>query len=231
MRMSRWSIVFFAVLCSGCVNLVTKETAFPGMYGELKPKTLVVVPAVNNTTAADAPNYLNVTITQPLADSGYYVLPLPLVSAVFQTEGVVDGAQIQGFPPELFKRNFGADAVLFITINEWERNYYVIAGNVTVGLDYLLLSTESGETLWSYSGQVVMDTSGSSSSGNPLADLIANTISTAISTAATRYVSVASMVHSQVLTTIPVGSYHPKFDLDGTMKVVDPKKTKSLEPE
>lgn len=226
--MSRLCVLFIVTLCTGCANLISKEAAFPGMYGDLKPRTLVVVPAINNTTAADASDYLNVTITQPIADAGYYVLPLPIVSAVFQREGIVDGAQIEGFPPQLFKSNFGADAVLFITINNWDRNYYVIGGNVTVGLDYVLSSTESGEVLWSYSGQVVMDTSGSSSSGNPLADLIANTIVTAINTAATRYVNVASMVHGQVLTTLPLGNYHPKSGTDGSQKVVDPKKTKSV---
>ncbi len=229
MLINRSLVFLILAFCTGCANLVTKESAFPEMYGDLKPQTLLVVPAINNTTAADAPNYLNVTITQPLEDSGYYVLPMPIVSAIFEREGVVDGTQIRGFPPQLFKTNFGADAVLFITINEWDRNYYIIGGNVTVDLDYLMLSTVSGDVLWSYSGQVVMDTSGNSSSGNPLVDLISNTIATAISTASTRYVNVASMVHKQVLTTIPLGSYHPKSGADKAAKVVDLKKLKPLE--
>lgn len=229
MKSSRLVIVLMVLLSTGCANLVSKEAAFPEMYGDMRPKALVVVPAINNTTAADAPNYLNVTITQPLADAGYYVLPMQIVSGIFQSEGVVDGAQLAAIPPQMFKNNFGADAVLFVTINEWDKNYYVIGGNVTVGLDYLLLSTESGETLWSYSGQVVMDTSGSSNSGNPLADLIASTISTAISTAATRYVNVATMVHTQVLTTMPLGDYHPKSGEDRTLKVVDLEKVRAID--
>lgn len=223
-----WSrALIFGIIATtmGCVNLVTKESAFPGMYSDLPPNVLVVVPAINNTTAADAPDYLNVTITQPLADAGYYVLPMQITKRIFESEGIVDGRQLQSIPPQLYQTNFGADAVLFITVNEWDKSYYVIAGNVTVGLDYTLLSTETGETLWSYSGEVVMDTSGNSGTGNLLADLIV----TAVSTATTQYVSVASMVHTQVLTTIPLGKYHPKSGLDQAAKVVDPTKVASIE--
>lgn len=224
------ALVFSVLLVlSGCASNVTKQAAFPLMYQDDKPSILVVVPAINFSTAADAPDYLNVTVSQPLADAGYYVLPMPMTTNVFEREGVVDGEQLKTIPMQVFKANFGADAVLFITINEWDRNYYVIGGNVSVALDYDLRSTETSESLWSYKGKVVLDTSGSSSSGNPLADLIVNTISTAINTAATRYVNVASMVHAQVLTTLPAGTYHPASGADGDEQVVNPENIKSSE--
>jgi len=206
---------------SGCASLVSKGTAFPGMYSDIKPLTLLVVPAINKTTSADASDYLNVTVTQPLANAGYYVLPMPIVSEIFKNEGIVDGEQVTDVKPQLFKETFGADAVLFLTISQWDKIYLVLAGNVEVGLDYKMLSTKTGDVLWSYSGTVIVNTSGNSSSGNPLADLIANTIITAMSTAATRYVDVASMVHAQVLLTLPKGDYNPKSGADSSERVVD----------
>lgn len=224
------AIAALILLTTGCVNFITKEAAFPEMYSDVAPTSLLVVPAINKTTAADAADYLNVTVTQPLADAGYYVLPMPVVTDVFKNQGIVDGAQVTGVEPTLFAQNFGVDSVLFITINKWDKNYYVISGSVEVGLEYLLVSTKTSEIIWSYTGEVVLDTSGSSSSGNPLVDLIANTIATAISTAGVRYVDVASMVHEQVLLTVPYGIYHPKHGTDQADKLVDPERIVARQP-
>ena len=156
----------------GCETLETKREAFPKMYdAELKPISLVVVPAVNKTTAADAGDLITATIPQPFADNGYYVLPLPIVNKIFQEEGVVDGMQMISAPASMFREAFGADAVLYVTIEEWETNYIVLAANVTVGLSYVLRSTTTDEVLWSYKARQVVDTAGPSS-GFLLLDVI-----------------------------------------------------------
>ncbi len=216
--------ILVMLLASGCVPLKSKQESFPRMYGSEKPKSIVVVPAINKSTAADASDYLNVTVTKPFADSGYYVIPISVVADIFRDEGIVDGAQIKGLPPKTFLDTFGADAVLFITINSWDKNFYVISSNVTVDMEYLLLSTHTSEVLWSYQGRLVVQPSQSSTSGNPLADVIANAIAAAITAALTRYIDVAGQVHSQVLVTMPFGEYHPKSGKDGELKVVAEKK-------
>jgi hypothetical protein len=203
----------------------TKRDAYPAMYTDKKPVSILVVPAINESTAADAGDLLNVTVAQPFTNHGYYVLPLPIVYEIFKREGVLEGTQIKGIPTALFKQNFGADAVLFMTIENWDKNYIVIAGNVTVGIEYVLLSTETNEVLWSYDQKVVVDTS--SSSGNILVDLVA----TAISTAAADYVPVAAQVHEVATQSMPFGKYHPKSGLDGDVKSVSLKaKDAALDP-
>jgi hypothetical protein len=200
--------------CSG-VQMGTKREAYPSMYTDKKPVTLVVVPAINESTAADAGDLLNVTVAQPFTNHGYYVLPVPIVADIFKREGIVEGTQVKGLPTNVFKKNFGADSVLFMTIENWDKKYLVLAGNVTIGIEYVLLSTESNEVLWSYEQQVVVDTSGSS--GNILVDLV----STAISTAAAEYVPVAYRVHMTALETMPFGKYHPRSGSDGDMRTVN----------
>lgn len=206
--------VLFAALAlttAGCATTTTttKREAFPQMYTEQRPLTLLVAPAVNRTTSADAGDLLDVTVTEPFANQGYYVLPMPIVSDIFESEGIVDGEQLLGMPVEVFHDAFGADAVLIVTIDKWETNYLVFAGNLTVGLTYVMRSTANGEVLWSYEGQVVVDTSGSS--GN----LISDVISTAITTAVTQYVPIAKQVHLQSVAALPYGEYHPEAGLDG----------------
>ena len=185
------SVLAFWIL-SGCASVETKLEAFPKMYDEnQKPLSIVVVPSINKTTAADAAELINSTLTQPFADNGYYVLPIAISSEIFKREGVVAGEQLINAPMSVFKNNFGADAVLFITINEWDKKYLVIAANVTVGMSYVLMSTKDREILWSYDAALTVDTAGQSS-GFILADII----STAIKTAATDYVPIASQVNN-----------------------------------
>ena len=88
-------------------------------------------------------------------------------------------------------------------------------GNVTVNIEYVLLSTETNEVLWSYDATVVVDTSGGS--GN----ILASVISTAISTGLTDYVPIAFQVHATASQALPYGKYHPKSGLDGAQKSVN----------
>jgi hypothetical protein len=208
------TIILAVSFLSGCVEMGTKQDAFPSMYGPQKPVSILVVPAINESTAADAGDLLNVTVSQPFTNMGYYVIPMPIVTDIFRNEGIVEGTQIKGMPTELFKKNFGADAVLFMTIESWDKNYAVLAANVTVGIEYVLLSTTSNEILWSYEQVVVIDTSGGS--GNLLADII----STAITTGLTDYASVARQVHARAVTAMPFGKYHPRSGADGLDKSV-----------
>lgn len=217
--MNKWKVVLAAVIfaaLAGCASVETKREAFPLMYDEnYKPLSILVAPAINKSTAADAGELINVTLTQPLADNGFYVLPIAIVSEIFQAEGIVAGEQLLAAPMSVFSENFGADAVLFVTINEWDKNYYVVAGNVTVGMSFVLLSTKDRKVLWSYDAQVVLNTSGQSS-GFIVADLI----STAINTAVADYIPIARQVNSIAISTLPFGQYHPRTDLDGEAKVV-----------
>ena len=193
----------FIILLMGCgTQLETKKEAYPAMYDDRQPLSIVVVPAINNSTAVDASNYFNVTITEPLSNFGYYTMPVEIVRDIFLKEGVVDSSMIKGLPTSVFRKNFGADAVLFVTINQWDKNYAVLAANVSVELEYVMLSTDTNEIIWQYSTTRAVDTSGSST-GFILMDII----QTAITTAITDYVPIAKMANYQAFVALPHGQY------------------------
>lgn len=199
----------------GCASpMVTKQEAFPKMYSE-PPLSILVVPAINHSTAADAPDLYSTTIAHPIAEAGYYVMPLPLTNFLLNQEGITDGAQLREVDASKFKQLFDADAVLFVTINQWDTNYYVTGGNVTVGAEFDLVSTKTSEVLWNYHSVIVHNTSGNS--GNLIADII----STAITTALTDYVPIARIVNATVVGTMPVGKYHKAHGKDGAMQSVN----------
>ncbi len=199
---------------TGCKTtpLSTKGEAYQAIYQQ-QPRSIVVVPAINLSTAADAPALYLTTIAQPLSEAGFYVMPVPIVKQMLNMQGVIDGAELRSADMTKFNLLFGADAVLFVTINKWDTNYYVTGGNVTVGASFELISTTTSESLWLQQRTVVYNTSGNS--GNLLVDLIA----TAISTAVTDYVPIARTVNQQVIVDLPKGPYHPKFMKDQGDKV------------
>lgn len=201
-------------ILAGCAQTETKRAAFPELYATDKPVTMVIVPAINESTAAEAGDFLNVTVAQPFANHGYYVIPVPIVADIFRSEGILEGSQLTGMPVSVFRENFGADSVLFLTIVGWDTIYAVVAANVSVAIEYVLISTATGEAIWSYEEKVVVDTG--SSSGSLLIDVIA----TAISTTVTDYVPIARSVHEAAIKSMPYGGYHPKNGLDGEEKAV-----------
>ncbi len=165
--------------------------------------SILVVPAINQSTSADAPDYYAATVLEPLANRGYYILPIEITTELLKQEGIQDGDQLTNVNPKKFHTLFGADAVLFVTIHEWNTSYYVIGGGVSVALEFKLVSTSSGQILWQRKDRVVQDTSGDSQHG-----LIGAIINTAIKTAMQDYIPVAQKANTLIVSKLPPGKYH-----------------------
>lgn len=213
-KLKQLFLAAIVLLVSSCaIQSTTKITAFPQMYAE-KPIAILVVPSINHSTAADAPILYSSTINEPLSNAGFYVLPIEVTDRFLRNEGLSEGEMLKDIPPEKFAEPFGADAVLYVTIEEWDTNYFIIGGNVTVSIDFRLKSTKTGETLWAYKNKLILDTTGSDSGG-----LLAQLIATAVATAVQDYVPVARNVNITALAAIPFGKYHKMHNKDQTMKV------------
>ena len=206
------------LLGTGCAPTITKEEFAPKMYTE-HPLSLLVLPPINKSTAADAKEYYIATIAEPFTNWGYYVFPMEVVGDILKQEGLFDTETMMNVPPQKFKEYFGADAVLYVTILKWNTSYLVIAGNVTVKLSCELRSTITGEVLWFYDDEFTVDTSGDSGGAGGLAGLIVKAVSTAIETAATDYVPVAQKVNDKLVHAMPHGKYHARYLKDMDVKI------------
>ena len=203
------TILGFVALLFSCGSLKTKLSEYPELYNE-KPKTVLILPPINNSTAADAKDLLRTTIAPALAEKGYYVLPVEPIFDFLKLNGAYSIAETsEVLPLDKFSSIFDADAVLKISINKWDKNYYVIGGNVKVDLAYELLSVKTGKTIWSRVTKVTVDTT-SNSSGN----LLANLVVTAINTGATKYIDLAKRAHLMALADLPAGFYSPMYQKD-----------------
>nr|WP_314543017.1 GNA1162 family protein [uncultured Massilia sp.] len=198
-----------ALLLTGCATQQAKQDL--SAFKAANPRSILVVPAANKSLDVDAPNYLLTTLTVPLAEKGYYVFPVHTSKTVLEQEGFYDGDQVQKQPPESLARLFGADAVLFVTINRWDAQYAILATTVTVDFDYRLVSKD-GTELWK-ANKKMQYTPQNNSTGNPIADLVASAVTAALQRAKPNYMPLAQMANAQVLTAeptaIPNGPYLP----------------------
>lgn len=198
-----------ALLLTGCATQQVKPDL--SAFNAAKPRSILVVPAANKSLDVDAPNYLLTTLTVPLAEKGYYVFPVHTAKTVLEQEGFFDGDQVQKQAPEAMAQLFGADAVLYVTINRWDAQYAILATTVTVDFDYRLVYKD-GTELWK-ANKKMQYTPQNQSSGNPLADLIASAVVAALQRAKPNYLPLAQMANAQVLagepTAIPNGPYLP----------------------
>jgi len=207
-------ILVFNLVSYGCaVKSSTKGQEYSGMYNQ-KPVAILVIPAINHSTAADAPILYSSTINEPLSNAGYYVLPIEITDKFLRNEGFADGESLKDIPPQKFAKPFGADAVLYVSIETWDTNYFVIGGNVTVATEFRMKSCKNGETMWAYKDEMVINTGGDSSGG-----LIAAIIATAVATSIQEYVPIASKINTIALKTIPFGKYNKNYGKDQSQGV------------
>ena len=212
-------IILSLTMFIGCATTITKGEAFPKMYKE-KPLSILVLPPINESTSPDAKEYYSTTIAEPLSYAGYYVFPIEIVNEVLKQEGIYDTELIVDLDASKFKEYFAADAVLFTRIIEWNTSYYVVGGNVKVHIAFDLVSTNTGELLWNYNGQLTVDTSGDNDVPG-LAGLVLQLAETAVKTAAQDYTPLAKKVNTAVLTTIPFGFYHAQYGTDQSVTGVN----------
>ncbi len=185
------------------------------------PKSLLVVPAINMTVEVDAPDYFLSTITRPLAERGFYVFPAHLVKRLLEDDGLSDANLVHQADPTRLAEIFGADAILYVTIERWDARYSVLSTTVTVKFTYVIKSGETGEELWRNEAAMVYKPQNNNSSGNALVDLLAAAVTAAVTKAAPNYIPLTQQANQIAVIQphhgLPAGPYHPMYQQDGEL--------------
>jgi hypothetical protein len=206
------------IFLTGCAPYITKQEFAPKMYTE-NPKSILILPPINKTTAADAKEYYTTTVAAPLTNSGYYIFPMEIVYDILQQEGLYDAETMADVPPQKFKEFFGADAVMYVTLLKWNTHWFVTSGSVTVQAACELKSTATGELLWFYDEEITVSTEGTSAGMSGWAGLLAKIATTAINTATQDYVPLATQANKEIFLAMPFGSYNRSHNQDQNVKI------------
>lgn len=205
-----------ALSLSGCITPPQKPDY--ANFFDHQPRSILVVPPANKTTAVDAPALFLTTISEVLGERGYYVFPVFLVQDILNDLGATDEGAIAAIPPEKFKEVFGADSILYVTITDWTTSYIVIASNIIVGAEYRLVDAGTGAVLWTGKQKVVHDSGGGGGGGGLIGALVVAAVNAAVTAAVVPYRPVAFQANNMAVNRggygIPAGPYHPQFQKD-----------------
>jgi len=113
-----------------------------------KPSSILVMPPQNQSPDVKAGNSVWAQAIVPLAESGYYVLPVSLVAETLRENGLHSAAEAAQADLKKLHAFFGADAALYIDVLQYGTSYKIISSDTTVTVEGRLVDLRSGQLLW-----------------------------------------------------------------------------------
>jgi hypothetical protein len=141
-----FGIISLLALATGCTT-PTRSLDYSAFKAS-QPRSIVVLPPLNESPDADATYGMLSQVTAPLAEAGYYVFPVALVDETFRQNGLTLAGDIHGVPVDKLRQIFGADAALYITVSQYGGKYTVLDSAAVVTADAKLVDLKTGQTLW-----------------------------------------------------------------------------------
>jgi hypothetical protein len=211
-RLFRIGALAIAALLAGCA--VPQKNVDYTAFRESKPASILVLPPVNSSVDVAASAAVLAQATLPLAESGYYVVPVGVMDETFKQNGLTTADEIREVPAAKLREIFGADAALYMAVKQYGSKYAVVSSTVTVEVDAELVDLRNGAKLWSGS-KVVQQASGSG--GGLLGMLIQAVVDQIVNTLSDRSYAVAGMTNNLLLSAgqpggILYGPRSPRYD-------------------
>ena len=139
-------VLLGSVLATGCAS--TPKSYDYTAFKQSRPRSILVLPPTNGTPEVTASYGMLSQMTLPLAESGYYVLPVTLVDETFRQNGLTQPEDIAALPLTKLEEIFGADAALYVNITKYGTVYVLLNSESVVTAEARLIDLRSGATLW-----------------------------------------------------------------------------------
>lgn len=202
-------------LLTGCAE---RKTIDYTAYKQSRPKSILILPPLNESPDVKATYSMLSQVTYPLAEAGYYVMPVALVDETFRQNGLSTPADIHQLPPNKLHEIFGADAGLYVTVSDYGTRYMVLSSATVVTASAKLVDLKSGTTLWTGSASASSE-EGRQNQGGLIGMLVAAAINQIISNVQDDAgYPIAGMTSTRLLTPQPNGGilYGPRSPKYGT---------------
>ncbi|MBS0661918.1 MAG: DUF799 family lipoprotein [Verrucomicrobia bacterium] len=202
-----------AILLLGLVMLGAGCVTKPDLaeFAKARPRSILVLPPLNDSTEVIASYSVLTTLTRPLGEAGYYVVPVGLADRYFRENGLTVPGEIHQIPPRKLHEVFGADAVLYVRVKQYGSKYLVLVADSTVELDARMVDARTGTQIWKC--RVVQSGNGQAGIIEPLIYHLLNKL--------TDNAHATADVASQMLINpidpksyLPRGPWHPHFGKD-----------------
>jgi hypothetical protein len=215
-------LLVLMVSACGSTTSLTRQSLYPGMYEE-RPVTLLVMPPINNTANVEAKELLYTSISRPLIEAGYYVIPPALAMDVLRQESAYDAELFLDRPLRQFHDFFGADAVVFSVIEDWAKQGIGIHTKIR----YFIRSTVTDRILFDRTCDLFLDLTPDSGNTGVLGALV-DLAAAALSTALTDHIEAARKANYYIFRDIPSGKYDDLYLKDQDIRAEPSNVTKHV---
>jgi hypothetical protein len=205
------TMICFATLAACVAGCVAPS---PPDWAELRaarPRSILVLPPENQTTAVEATYGCLATVSRPLAEKGYYVFPVGVVDQYMKENGLPTTGEMWAVPVDKLNEVFGTDTVLYITVKDYGVQHMLVAGFITVSIEGRLVDARTGLELWRGIGLGQLQLG-----SGTLFDVVIVPVQVAIATETDQAHDVSELAHRSMLypagTGLLYGPYHPKYN-------------------
>ena len=213
-----------ALASCAAASLLLAGCAAPQPYDytalrQSKPQSILVMPPLNQTPEVTAQAGVLSRATLPLAESGYYVLPVAVTEETFRQNGIISAQDAQELPVAKLREIFGADAALYLDVRQYGSVYAVIKSETKVTLIARLVDLRTGDQLWT--GEATASSAeGKSTNGGLAGMLVSALIDQIVDSLSDRSVQIAEIANGRLLYAgRPGGLLHgprsPRYGADG----------------
>ncbi|SDD50476.1 hypothetical protein SAMN05216345_11050 [Cupriavidus sp. YR651] len=204
-------------LMAGCA--APKRTVDYAAFKESRPRSILVLPPLNESPAVQATYSMMSLSTYPLAEGGYYVLPVTLVDETFRQNGLQTPGDIHAVAPGKLREIFGADAALYLTVSDYGTKYLVLDSVTVVRAKAKLVDLKTGDTLWTGAASASSNEGNNSSGGGLIGMLVTAAVKQIANSIADTGHGIAAVTTSRLLTTgtpggLLYGPRSPKYEAD-----------------
>ncbi|ROL74293.1 hypothetical protein BLX41_16850 [Pseudomonas protegens] len=201
------------------VGCAAPKTVDYSAYKQARPKSILVLPPLNESPDVKATYSMLSQVTFPLAEAGYYVMPIALVDETFRHNGLTNPADIHGLAPAKLNEIFGADAGMYITVKEYGTSYMLISSATVVTASATLVDLKTGTTLWTGSARASSEEGNNGNNGGLVGMLITAAVKQIINTSTDAGHPIAGITSQRLLsagqrTGLLYGPRSPKYGTD-----------------
>jgi hypothetical protein len=160
---------------------------------------MLVLPPVNDSADLKATQGVMATAILPLAEAGYYVMPVGLVNETFRQNGLTTPNDIHEVSAAKLREIFGADAAVYLRVKQYGTSYQVIGSDTRVTVEGKIIDLRSGDTLWNGSATASSQESDSNNQGGLVGLLVKAVVHQIIGTVTDASFNYAAIANQRLL--------------------------------
>jgi hypothetical protein len=183
-----------------------------------RPTSMLILPPVNDSPDVKATPGVMATATLPLAEAGYYVLPVSLVAETFKRNGLTSPTDIQNLATTKLREIFGADAAVYIRIKDYGTKYLVFGSDTRVTVEARIVDLRNGQHIWNGSATASSTEGDSNNDGivGMLVKAVVNQIVNTVKDASFDYAGIANqrLLGAPIKNGVLYGPRSPNYQKD-----------------